>query len=459
MRNKFLWGLWILMMLSFGLVLMSKLTDGENRSLFMPGPLTHGHQQITLACDACHRQLEDGGDGLQQSCIDCHGKVRVKPFNSHPRSKFTDPRNAELLQKIDVLQCVSCHIEHRPEITQTGGYTQPVDFCFHCHADIAEQRATHKGLAFDSCNDAGCHNFHNNRALYTDFLIKHLADEKTAERPRVPDREYARILDQLMDYPHEQYPVRVLTLADRDAPAAVTTPLIAAQWSASGHARAGVNCRACHQPDAKLPWRDRLDHRVCSNCHSSEMQTFMDGLHGMRLKQQLPPLKVGDADRPMLRESRDRTLNCVSCHGAHRFDAVEAAVEACLGCHADRHSLAYKTSVHYDLWQKELNGELPTGSGVSCATCHMPRVQYDVNDWFSRILVQHNQSATLEPNEKMLRPACLYCHGLGFSLDALADQELIEANFNGTPSVHVRSLDMAESVHRKSLEETGGELF
>ncbi len=43
----------------------------------------------------------------------------------------------------------------------------------------------------------------------------------------------------------------------------------------------------------------------------------------------------------------------------------------------------------------------------------------------------------------MLRPVCLSCHGLQFSIDALADEALIERNFTGMPAVHIRSLEMA----------------
>jgi hypothetical protein len=57
--------------------------------------------------------------------------------------------------------------------------------------------------------------------------------------------------------------------------------------------------------------------------------------------------------------------------------------------------------------------------------------------------VQHNQGDTLQPNEKMARPVCLQCHGLAFTLDALADPELVAGNFRGAPARHVRSIDMA----------------
>ena len=103
--------------------------------------------------------------------------------------------------------------------------------------------------------------------------------------------------------------------------------------------------------------------------------------------------------------------------------------------------------------QEEQRGELPAGSGVSCATCHMPRIEYDVSDWLTRVMVDHNQSANLSPNTGMIRSACLQCHGLEFSIDALADQRLIDNNFAGRPSVHVQTMDLAaaEKERRDSV--------
>ena len=59
------------------------------------------------------------------------------------------------------------------------------------------------------------------------------------------------------------------------------------------------------------------------------------------------------------------------------------------------------------------------------------------------VLVQHNQSLTLRPVEKMIRPVCMQCHGLEFAIDALADPHLVENNFQGKPEQHVPSVDMA----------------
>jgi hypothetical protein len=83
----------------------------------------------------------------------------------------------------------------------------------------------------------------------------------------------------------------------------------------------------------------------------------------------------------------------------------------------------------------------------------MPRIDFDVNDWMSRKMVDHNQSANLSPNSKMLRSACLHCHGLGFSINALADRQLIDKNFNGAPGVHVESIDLALKDQERYLQE------
>ena len=64
-------------------------------------------------------------------------------------------------------------------------------------------------------------------------------------------------------------------------------------------------------------------------------------------------------------------------------------------------------------------------AGLTCASCHLPRVEWrDEDTGEKRVLVQHNQNETLEPSEKMIRPVCLHCHGLGYSIDALAGRKV-----------------------------------
>jgi hypothetical protein len=173
----------------------------------------------------------------------------------------------------------------------------------------------------------------------------------------------------------------------------------------------------------------------------------------MRLAEGLSPMTPGQARQPMQAKARKTELSCTSCHSAHRFDTRKAAVEACVGCHRDQHTAAYQRSSHYALWKKELAGEAPAGSGVSCASCHLPRDEHRAPDaGAKRILVQHNQNDNLRPNEKMIRPVCMSCHGLAYSIDALADARLVLENFAGKPRAHIKSLDMVEQ-RMKEVEE------
>ena len=52
----------------------------------------------------------------------------------------------------------------------------------------------------------------------------------------------------------------------------------------------------------------------------------------------------------------------------------------------------------------------------------------------------------------MARAVCMDCHGLGFTLDALADRALINRNFKGRSSVHVKGIDWVERRMRQRGE-------
>lgn len=428
---------------------VAALTSGpsESNRIFLPGKTTHGHHQIELACTACHADPFGGKEVLQNACVNCHGQELREADDSHPIKKFTDPRNASRLELVDARYCISCHAEHHPEMTREMGVTLADDFCFHCHADIGSERASHQGMDFASCGTAGCHNFHDNRALYEDFLVRHATQAALLDDPSVPELSPAEIIAQLGDYPHGRYPLTELTLDDADAPVDETgDDVLMGDWLASAHASAGVNCSACHsqvsdsQPVAR--WVPKPDHEVCMTCHATETEGFLASKHGMRLSVGMEPMTPGHARISMNPEQADQELTCTTCHGAHRFDTRRAAVDSCVSCHADSHTQAYEGSPHHQLWVKELEGELAQGQGVSCATCHMPRVT-ERHGALLTTLVEHNQNATLRPNEKMIRSTCMSCHGLAFSIDSLADAGLIENNFRGSPSVHVESIDMA----------------
>ena len=184
----------------------------------MPGSLIDGHHQIALACDRCHTPF---GGVSQEACLDCHEAELETARDSHPEDKFADPRNAALLVRLDARRCVACHTEHRPEITGVMGVTLPGDFCHHCHADIARERPTHQGLSFETCASSGCHNYHDNRALYEDFLVRHGAAAPATLPATLPERD-AWIS-------RKGFERAALTAADADGPAA-SSPELTSAW-------------------------------------------------------------------------------------------------------------------------------------------------------------------------------------------------------------------------------------
>jgi len=430
MHPRFLTFVWIMTTVGLAAYLAIQISGG-NRSLFLPGRTSDGHHQIELACDACHTPF---GGVRQEACLECHQAELAAAEDSHAGSKFADPRNAGDLARLDVRQCITCHIEHRPEITEAMGLTLPVDFCHHCHANVVVERPTHRDMSFDTCASAGCHNYHDNRSLYEDFLVRHGNGLPATIPAALPERK-AWILREGVD----RLP---LTAGDADRTTSATPELIDA-WAGSAHASAAVACSDCHRSQGSL-WADHPSDRVCGSCHELEPQGFVAGKHGMRRSADFNPMTPSQARLPMQPDSMSRTLNCGACHDVHAVNVRHAAVDACLSCHADEHSLAYSGSPHFRLWQAVLSSEGEPGSGVSCASCHLPRERRRVAGE-DRIVVQHNQNANLRPNEKMIRDVCLTCHSLTLAIDALADPDLVRRNFVGLPSRHVRSIDMALS--------------
>lgn len=438
-KKLVLWGLWIILTLGLTAYLGASLFS-TNPTNFLPGRTSDGHYQIESACDVCHTAF---GGISQDACIKCHGDELEAVDDSHPPKKFTDPRNAPKLELVDARRCVSCHREHRPAMTHEMGVTLAMDYCVFCHADIAEDRHSHLGLPFDGCRE--CHLYHDNTALHEDFLIKHLNEPSTKDEARVAQRNL--LSSYRLSATHS---LESLTVADQDAPHSVERKVLD-NWEQSSHARSGVNCMACHgetemalsNADTALPtsWADKPDHHACAQCHAEETEGFLAGRHGMRLALGMSPMSTDATRRPMTTK-RIQHLNCVACHPAHRFDTRQASVEACLGCHIDEHSRNYKASVHYTLWQAEIEGRGLAGSGVSCATCHLPRTA-DKGKPDQHVLVQHNQNLNLRPNQKMMRTVCMSCHGLGFTIDSLADRTLIQENFTSKPTRHIESLEMA----------------
>lgn len=446
---RYVWSAWILLTLVIGGYFGWSVLASEDKAHLLIGQSTAGHYQIELECQACHSDAFGGMESVNESCLGCHAQELDEAHDSHPKSKFTDPRNADRIEILDARYCVSCHTEHQEEHTRAMGVTLPDDYCWHCHQDVAENRPSHEGMAFDTCASAGCHNYHDNRALYEDFLLKHADEPEIAEHAALPVRDglaWFRSLE--ADIP----PLTVTRYPEgRQIPDGVDLAQVESDWLASTHAQVGVDCGGCHLPQEKQSaesshsandWVEKPGLEVCEGCHERQSDSFKQGKHGMRLAQGLSPMTPAQARLPMHEAAMDLELGCNSCHDPHRQDLVVAATESCLGCHADEHSQNFEASPHGQLWQQVLAGSLPMEEGVSCATCHLPREIKRVQG-HEKVVVQHNQNANLRPNEKMIRSVCMNCHGLGFSLDALADPESIHSNFNGNPSTRVESIEMA----------------
>ncbi|MEZ5852902.1 MAG: cytochrome c3 family protein [Hyphomicrobiaceae bacterium] len=456
-RTLTLWTVWLLATAAGAVILAAGMVYGGSvRSNFAPGRMTSGHHQIELACTACHTSPFSGREAMQKACIGCHGADLATAKDSHPAKKFNDPRNADRLAKLKATECVTCHTEHRPEITRATGLTLPADYCALCHQDIGRERPSHVGLDSATCLNSGCHNYHDNRALYEDFLEKH-AREPDLKSPAVMKLRATSV-------PPTGTAKPITSIAAADAPPSHRGDAhVGADWLASAHAKGGVNCAGCHAPKAKTPeaiatgWIAKPDHQACTSCHEQEGRGFVQGRHGMRLAagmkvstpdptglvkaSKLGPMQPSLARLPMAREAHAANLTCTSCHQAHAFATRDGEVKACLGCHADEHSKRYIGSPHHKAWLAEVAGKAPAGSGVTCAGCHMPRIaREDPDTGEDRVFADHNQNNTLRPASKMIRPVCMSCHGLGFAIDALADRRLVESNFAGRPSARVESI-------------------
>ena len=200
-----------------------------------------------------------------------------------------------------------------PASPSAMGVTLPDDYCFHCHQDIADDRPSHKGLAFTTCASAGCHKFHDNRALYADFLIKH-AGEPDATRSAARDASSS-------------------SSRRKDGRSRSPKPLSAARRRRTG--RASDRCRdrrrlggrrACARrastaPAAtprKMSLRAGSPRPASSHARAAttnQATTFTEGRHGMRLREglfathdgplglfkqtKLPPMTPAQARLPM----------------------------------------------------------------------------------------------------------------------------------------------------------------
>ncbi len=437
------WILWLVVTLALAGYYSYVTFKAEDKRPLLPGVTTHGHYQIEMECYVCHNNepnenLFTSSGVTNESCLQCHGEALEEFSDSHPVRKFKNPENAIFLEHIQAMDCVSCHSEHNPKITEPMGVSLPADYCTHCHQVTLENLESHKNLEFNTCATAGCHNYHDNMALSPSYLLKNFGQPNVLENPITAFHKNLQETETKSTTDTDKHP-NALTVADADHPATVTLDAKHLHdWSISAHSREGVNCSDCHQPEDQA-WSNKVSQETCASCHDREVKGFQQGKHGMRsLHEKLSPMTPELARLPMHKAAAHKELDCQACHDTHQYDRHYAAYEACVKCHNDEHTNQYKDSKHYHLFQKELLNLAPKGSGVSCATCHMPHVKRG-GEW----IIDHDQSNNLRPNEKMTRTVCTSCHGLQFSMDAMADPSVIQKNFQHPSSQKHPGIDWA----------------
>ena len=293
-RNAVLWLAWgALTLLGTGAVL-AKLYVGGDRQMLLPGQTAGAHHQLEIACETCHtsdpfeKQASVRKD-INKTCTTCHKDELKAADDSHPKKKFTNPRMAAYWEKIDGRFCTSCHAEHQPEITGPMMVTLQGDFCMACHSegeqDIRKDRESHADLTFDTCASAGCHNYHDNRALYEDFLVKHadtpwLNDVPVIAAAALPGPKRAEVAADVEAY------LATLETAQLPATGPKLTPDLTQEltpeqaqlhedWAGSAHAAAEVTCASCHVAEGTeetATWTDHPEPGVCSDCHKGQSE-------------------------------------------------------------------------------------------------------------------------------------------------------------------------------------------
>jgi hypothetical protein len=223
-------------------------------------------------------------------------------------------------------------------------------------------------------------------------------------------------------------------------------------WQGSAHALNQVNCTSCHQNAETKTLVAHPDQESCRTCHEQAVDTFLLGKHGIRLLEGQTPLTPAMARLPMNPAAFDQQMTCNTCHDVHSVNTVQAAVDSCLGCHSDSHSLNYQNSRHAELFAAEQSLPRPGATAVSCATCHLPRHQITAGDG-PVTLVNHNNTYTLLPRDRMVKEVCMNCHGVEYSYNSIFDDALVEANFDQPPSQSMETFDLVRALEDRRVSQ------
>ncbi len=189
MASRILQSFWSLKTLVIGI--MAVLVAGlavmlvfqlDQRTLFMPGQTSVGHYLFETSCHSCHEGFKPVSN---ETCLRCHEAEMATDI--HGAKKFRDPRWAGELANLNALTCTTCHEEH-VHMFGRGVHLKP-DLCMACHSKIPQgDLKSHEGFSPDGCWTAGCHNYHDHRAISTGFLVESLGQPDYLPKPVLPKR-------------------------------------------------------------------------------------------------------------------------------------------------------------------------------------------------------------------------------------------------------------------------------
>ena len=68
-------------------------------------------------------------------------------------------------------------------------------------------------------------------------------------------------------------------------------------------------------------------------------------------------------------------------------------------------------------------------------------------------LVNHNNTYTLLPRDRMVKDVCMNCHGMEYSYNSIFDDELVEANFDRPPSEVLQTLELVHAFEERRTDQ------
>lgn len=222
----------------------------------------------------------------------------------------------------------------------------------------------------------------------------------------------------------------------------------AAQYAASIHAQAQIDCRQCHGGALVYPAGDgavkgqQFDHgedfrgkptrfeipETCATCHSDVERMNPYGLPANQLKR----YRTSGHGRAVFEENNDQAAVCTDCHDTHAiFKSSDPrsrtnplnVPDTCGRCHSDEALMSaygqstaivdeYRSSVHGRGLLEDNDSAMPT-----CATCHgnhaaTPPGVESVHTVCARCHPQANQYFLKSPHAQLDSfRGCVACHG------------------------------------------------